>query len=322
MELPLYDITTGTGDFIANGVVSHNCFARPRTSTWTRTPGGTSSGEIVVKVNVPEVLRAEVARPSWKGEQWPWARTPTHTSGSRAATSSCEESWRCCGTPQPMLDPDEVAARAARPGSPGGDRRGDGRSACLSVPTLDEKAWRATEPHTPSPRARLEAVAELNRAGIPTGVLIAPLMPGINDAPEQVAKIVELATEAARPPSAGTRCSCAARSARCSSTGCASTGPTCSPATRSSTAAAPTCPRRSGARSSARPARPGSAGGARQGALEAPGPRAPARARARGARAGGKAAARRRAAGTGCAGSAVLRAASARTSTAAGRGGA
>ena len=36
-------------------------------------------------------------------------------------------------------------------------------SANLSVPTLDEKAWRATEPHTPHPRARLEAVAELNR---------------------------------------------------------------------------------------------------------------------------------------------------------------
>ncbi len=69
-------------------------------------------------------------------------------------------------------------------------------SACLSVPTLDEKAWRATEPHTPHPRARLEAVAELNRAGIPTGILIAPLMPGINDAPEQVERIVALATEA------------------------------------------------------------------------------------------------------------------------------
>ena len=69
-------------------------------------------------------------------------------------------------------------------------------SACLSIPTLDEKAWRATEPHTPNPRARLEAVAELNRAGIPTGVLIAPLMPGINDAPEQVEPLLELATEA------------------------------------------------------------------------------------------------------------------------------
>jgi DNA repair photolyase len=64
------------------------------------------------------------------------------------------------------------------------------------VPTLDEMAWRATEPHTPNPRARLEAVAELNRQGIPTGILIAPLMPGVNDAPEQVERIVELATEA------------------------------------------------------------------------------------------------------------------------------
>ena len=69
-------------------------------------------------------------------------------------------------------------------------------SACFSVPTLDEKAWRSTEPHTPNPRARLEAVAELNRLGIPTGILIAPLMPGINDSREQVEKIVALATEA------------------------------------------------------------------------------------------------------------------------------
>jgi DNA repair photolyase len=69
-------------------------------------------------------------------------------------------------------------------------------SAALSVPTIDERAWRATEPHTPNPRARLEAIAELTRAGIRTGVLVAPLMPGINDSPEQVAQILELATEA------------------------------------------------------------------------------------------------------------------------------
>jgi DNA repair photolyase len=69
-------------------------------------------------------------------------------------------------------------------------------AANLSVPTLDEKAWRATEPHTPHPRKRLEAVAELNRAGIPTGILIAPLMPGVNDSPRQVEEILELAEEA------------------------------------------------------------------------------------------------------------------------------
>ena len=69
-------------------------------------------------------------------------------------------------------------------------------TAALSVPTIDERAWRATEPHTPNPRARLEAVAELNRAGIRTGILVAPLMPGINDGPAQIAEILELANEA------------------------------------------------------------------------------------------------------------------------------
>ncbi len=66
----------------------------------------------------------------------------------------------------------------------------------FSVPTLDEKAWRETEPHTPHPRKRLEAVAALNEAGIPSGVLVAPLMPGINDSPEQVDEIVSIAEEA------------------------------------------------------------------------------------------------------------------------------
>ena len=97
---------------------------------------------------------------------------------------------------EPVLGADQVAAAAARPAADAGDRRRTDFSAALSVPTLDERAWRATEPHTPNPRARLEAVAELTRAGITTGVLVAPLMPGINDAPEQVARILELAAEA------------------------------------------------------------------------------------------------------------------------------
>ena len=75
-------------------------------------------------------------------------------------------------------------------------RRGPVRAA-LSVPTLDERAWRATEPHTPHPAARLEAVAKLVEAGIPTSVLVAPLMPGINDDPAAVAEIVRRARAAA-----------------------------------------------------------------------------------------------------------------------------
>jgi DNA repair photolyase len=73
----------------------------------------------------------------------------------------------------------------------------------LSIPTLEEKAWRETEPHTPHPRKRLEAVAELARAGIPTGVLIAPLIPGVNDAPGQVEELLGLAGEAGAQSVAG-----------------------------------------------------------------------------------------------------------------------
>ena len=125
-------------------------------------------------------------------------------------------------------------------------------SACLSVPTLDEKAWRATEPHTPHPRARLEAVAELNRNGIPTGVLIAPLIPGINDAPEQVEKIVELATEADATYIGGPDAvPSPARSVRSSWTGSATTARTSSRATSASTRSAPGSHRASATRSRA-----------------------------------------------------------------------
>ena len=67
-DMPLYDITTGTGDFIANGVVSHNCFARPTHTYLDFDAGRDFEREIVVKVNAPERLRVELARPSWKGE--------------------------------------------------------------------------------------------------------------------------------------------------------------------------------------------------------------------------------------------------------------
>jgi DNA repair photolyase len=193
----LYDITTGTGDFIANGVVSHNCFARPTHEYLDMNAGEDFDREIVVKVNVPEVLRAELRRPSWKRER---VALGTNTDpyqwveGRYKLMRGIWEAMRDAANPCSILTKSPLVLRDL-------DlllqiRERTEVSACLSVPTLDEKAWRATEPHTPNPRARLEAVAELNRAGIPTGILIAPLMPGINDRPEHVAKIVELATEA------------------------------------------------------------------------------------------------------------------------------
>ncbi|MDX6725718.1 MAG: hypothetical protein QOK49_523 [Baekduia sp.] len=197
VTMRLFDITTGTGDFIANGVVSHNCFARPTHTYLDFDAGRDFEREIVVKVNVPEVLRAELRRPSWKGEhiamgtntdpyQWVEGRyklMPGIWEALRDYRNPCSVL-----TKSPLVLRDlplltEIAAVTDV-------------SANLSVPTIDEKAWRATEPHTPNPRARLEAVAELNRNGISTGILVAPLMPGINDDPKQVEEIIQTAIDA------------------------------------------------------------------------------------------------------------------------------
>src|SRR4051795_7570767 len=179
------------------------CFARPTHEYLDLDAGRDFEKEIVVKVNAPEVLRAELARPSWKREhvalgtntdpyQWVEGRYKL----MRGIWEALRDFANPCSilTKSPLLlrDKDLLLQVAERTRV----------TACLSVPTLEEKMWRSTEPHTPHPRARLEAVAELNRIGIPTGILIAPLMPGINDGPGQVEKIIELA-EAAGATSIG-----------------------------------------------------------------------------------------------------------------------
>ena len=180
----MFDITTGTGDFIANGVVSHNCFAR-RTHTYLDLDAGRDfEREIVVKVNVPELVRAELARPSWKRElvalgtntdPYQWVESRYRMMPEILEALEAAETPVSVLTKSPLAMRDvEIFERMAKQLPV---------SVNLSVPTLDEDAWRATEPHTPSPAARLDAVAELRRRGIDSGVLIAPLMPGINDTP-------------------------------------------------------------------------------------------------------------------------------------------
>ena len=173
------------------------CFARPTHKYLDLGPGRDFEREILVKVNVPELVRAELMRPSWRGEhvalgtntdpyQWVESRyrlMPPIWEALRDARNPCSVLTK---SPLLLRDIDLLRELAARTSF----------TANLSVPTLDERAWRQTEPHTPHPRKRLEAVAELNRAGIATGILVAPLMPGVNDSPAQVEEILELATEA------------------------------------------------------------------------------------------------------------------------------
>ncbi|HEX4720433.1 MAG TPA: hypothetical protein VH300_18080 [Thermoleophilaceae bacterium] len=197
VEMPMYDITTGTGDFISDGVVSHNCFARPTHEYLDMNAGPDFEKKIVVKVNLPEVLRRELNRPSWKGEHValgtntdPYQWVEKRYRLTRGVWEAMRDFKNPCSvlTKSPLLLRDldlfqEIASVTSF-------------TANLSIPTIDEKVWRQTEPHTPNPRARIEAVAELTRAGIQCGVLVAPLIPGVNDDPAQVQAIVEACAEA------------------------------------------------------------------------------------------------------------------------------
>jgi DNA repair photolyase len=173
------------------------CFARPTHRYLDFDAGRDFEREIVVKVNAPEVLRRELARPAWTREHVALGTNTDPYQWVEARYRLMPDIWRAlleqrtpCSvlTKSPLVLRDlpllrELAAEGLL-------------SAALSVPTLDERAWRATEPHTPHPAARLEAVAELSRAGVPTSVLVAPLMPGINDDPRSVREIVRRARAA------------------------------------------------------------------------------------------------------------------------------
>jgi DNA repair photolyase len=173
------------------------CFARPTHTYLDFNAGRDFEKEIVVKVNVPEVARAELMRPSWTREH---VALGTNTDpyqwveGRYRLMPGIWEAMRDSGTPSSVLTKSPLLLRDIELMEQ--VHEAAGFAANLSIPTLEEKAWRASEPHTPHPRKRIEAVAELNRAGIPTGVLIAPLMPGINDSPKQVEEILELCGEA------------------------------------------------------------------------------------------------------------------------------
>ena len=179
------------------------CFARPTHTYLEFNAREDFERQIVVKVNAPELVRVELARPSWSGEH---VALGTNTDPYQWVEGRYElmpgiwEAMRDFSNPCSVLTKSPLLLRDLELMKQVGERTEF--SANLSIPTLDERAWRATEPHTPHPRKRIEAIAELKRAGIRTGVLIAPLIPGVNDSPEQLEPLLGLLDEAG-PDSVG-----------------------------------------------------------------------------------------------------------------------
>jgi DNA repair photolyase len=167
------------------------CFARPTHAFLGMDTAADFERRIVVKVNAVERLAAELRDPRWGGDHiamgtntdpyQPAEGRYRLTRGLIAELLRAGNEFSIL-TKSPMILRDiDVLAEAARAGL----------VRCnLSIGTLDEDVWRASEPGTPPPLRRVEAVERLNAAGIPTGVLIAPVLPGMSDAPEQLADVV------------------------------------------------------------------------------------------------------------------------------------
>lgn len=173
------------------------CFARPTHTYLDMDAGRDFETKIVVKVNAPEVLRRELAAPRWKGEHIamgtgtdPYQRVEGRyrlMRGIIEALVDARNPFSILTKSALILRDLDLLVRAAEVTDV---------SAAFSIGTLDEQVWRETEPGTPHPKARIEAIRTLTEAGIPTGVLMAPVLPGMSDRPDQLRAVVEAALEA------------------------------------------------------------------------------------------------------------------------------
>jgi len=173
------------------------CYVRAFEQRADRPSDDRYGSSIRVKTNVAEVLRRELARPSWQREGVViGAATDPYqpAEGRYRLTRACIEALGAASTPiqlitrGPMIVRDiDVLADAARRAKV---------QVMFSIPTIDAEIWRRTEPGTAPPRQRLRALTQLVEAGIKVGVGMAPILPGISDKPELLADVVRAAREA------------------------------------------------------------------------------------------------------------------------------
>ncbi len=195
MAIPMYDITTGTGDFIANGVVSHNCYARPSHEYLGFGAGTDFDRKITVKPEAPRLLREAFERPSWKGELIVYSGVtdcyqPLEASYrlTRGCLEVCAEYRNPVGiiTKSPLIERDlDVLQALAKVADVG---------VTVSIPLWDREHAHAVEPHVASPQRRMQIIERLAAAGLDVGVNVAPMIPGLGD--EDIARILEAAAAA------------------------------------------------------------------------------------------------------------------------------
>ncbi len=173
------------------------CFARPTHEYLGLGIGHDFDRRLVVKVNVAERVRAELASPRWARESvalgtntdpyQPLEKRFRLTRGVLEALADASNPFSVL-TKSPLILRDiDVLRKGAMRAEVG---------AALSVGTLERSVWRATEPRAPHPRRRMEAVARLNDAGVRCDVLIAPVLPGLSDDEGSLRAVVRAAVVA------------------------------------------------------------------------------------------------------------------------------
>jgi DNA repair photolyase len=191
LTLPLFDISTGTGDFIADGVVSHNCFARNTHTYLDLDAGQDFDTRVVVKVNAGELIRRELAAPRWSGAPIAMGTNVDvyqRAEGRYRLMPEILAALRDHANPFSILTKGTLILRDLELLRQAAEVTRVGLS--FSVGFVDETVWRSAEPGTPSPRRRLEAIRRLTDAGFRVGVLMAPILPGLTDTEESIDETV------------------------------------------------------------------------------------------------------------------------------------
>src|SRR5262245_1820098 len=170
----------------------HYCFARRYHEQFEMNAGDEFASVILVKTNIADVLARELDRPAWKREK---VAVGTATDpyqpieGHYKLTRKSFEALVRGRTPVSLVTKGPMVVR---------DRdvlldltREAGCTVHMSVPTVDEDAWRTLEPGTAHPMQRLRAVRELIDAGITAGVLMAPIVPGFSSSRSKVERTIK-----------------------------------------------------------------------------------------------------------------------------------
>jgi DNA repair photolyase len=161
-------------------------------------PAGEAYGQSIrVKINVVDVLRRELSRPSWKRDFVAiGAATDPYqpAEGLYRLTRGCIETLALARNPFGVITRGTLIARDIDVLVEASKRAEI--SVNFSVPTIDDEIWRKTEPGTPHPKQRLRVLRRLVDAGIKAGVGVAPVLPGLSDDPQKLADVVKAARDA------------------------------------------------------------------------------------------------------------------------------